>query len=114
MVERHHTLLHRDLCKPPPYLMGAHAQTIVPALWFGGHREGALARRERWVTPDDDFVDVDRVPNAAATSTTNAAAGAVSRLGRFCGQSLRTGLCTLLHTRVSRLQCHISGDAPGL
>jgi len=45
----------------PPWLPGGHAQTIWPAL----HGRRALAsqqqrfRRERWDTPDGDFVDVD-------------------------------------------------------
>ncbi len=44
----------------PWWLPGGHAQTIWPA-WHG--RSAAqplpLYRRERWATPDDDFVDVD-------------------------------------------------------
>ncbi|MEJ6004866.1 alpha/beta fold hydrolase [Paucibacter sp. AS339] len=44
----------------PRWLPGGHAQTIWPAL-FSRHRGGPelLFRRERWDTPDGDFVDVD-------------------------------------------------------
>lgn len=46
--------------RPPPWLPGGHAQTIWPAL-FGRTFVGAPPgfRRERWTTPDDDFVDAD-------------------------------------------------------
>ena len=44
----------------PHWLPGGQLQTIWPALWsrrvFGGRPE---YRRERWDTPDGDFVDVD-------------------------------------------------------
>jgi uncharacterized protein len=44
----------------PPGALGGHVQTIWPAL-FGKRFEGAAPRyrRERWSTPDGDFVDVD-------------------------------------------------------
>jgi predicted alpha/beta-fold hydrolase len=46
--------------RAPRWLPGGHAQTIWPALFS---RRGAAARpafrRERWATPDGDFVDVD-------------------------------------------------------
>lgn len=47
----------------PPWLPGGHAQTIWPALV--GRRRLATAvhfHRERWDTPDGDFVDVDFGP----------------------------------------------------
>lgn len=56
----------------PPYqapfwLPGGHLQTIGSAL-LGRH--GALPlpayRRERWTTPDQDFIDVDWLPHGAA------------------------------------------------
>lgn len=49
-------------CPVPPYvapfwLPGAHLQTIVPALFA---RLPVVAyRRERWTTPDGDFIDLD-------------------------------------------------------
>lgn len=44
----------------PWWLPGGHAQTIWPALHGrSGRLSGPLYRRERWPTPDDDFVDVD-------------------------------------------------------
>lgn len=46
----------------PWWLPGGHAQTIWPAL-YARRYEGAapLFRRERWNTPDGDFVDVDHL-----------------------------------------------------
>lgn len=49
----------RPYCAPA-WLPGAHAQTMWPLLI-----KGPLPsyRRERWTTPDDDFVDVDWMPH---------------------------------------------------
>jgi predicted alpha/beta-fold hydrolase len=47
----------------PLWLPGGHLQTIWPALY--GHRPSEplpAYRRERWRTPDDDFIDVDGLP----------------------------------------------------
>jgi hypothetical protein len=46
----------------PPWLPGAHAQTIWPLLI-----KGPLPRyrRERWETPDDDFIDLDWISGTA-------------------------------------------------
>ena len=46
--------------RAPCWLPGGHAQTIWPAL-FSTRFEGAapVYRRERWATPDADFIDVD-------------------------------------------------------
>ena len=46
--------------RAPRWLVGGHAQTIWPAL-FGKRFDGAAPsyRRERWRTPDADFIDVD-------------------------------------------------------
>ena len=44
----------------PPWLPGGHLQTIWPALWSRRFESTAPSwRRERWDTPDGDFVDVD-------------------------------------------------------
>ncbi len=44
----------------PRWLPGGHAQTIWPALFSRRHSGAApIFRRERWSTPDHDFVDVD-------------------------------------------------------
>jgi uncharacterized protein len=43
--------------RAPLWLPGGHAQTIVPAVLIAAPRVDY--RRERWVTPDSDFVDVD-------------------------------------------------------
>jgi predicted alpha/beta-fold hydrolase len=54
----------------PPWLPGGHAQTIWPAL-FARRYEGPPPqfRRERWQTPDGDFVDVEYLvdPSDAAS-----------------------------------------------
>jgi len=52
---------------PPPYrapawLPGGHAQTIYPLLIRG---LPPPYRRERWETPDGDFIDVDRIDGPA-------------------------------------------------
>jgi hypothetical protein len=46
----------------PPWLPGGHAQTIWPLL-----RKDPLPayRRERWDTPDGDFIDIDWIAGAA-------------------------------------------------
>ncbi len=47
--------------RAPWWLPGGNAQTIWPALWARRHfGPPPVWRRERWVTPDDDFIDVDR------------------------------------------------------
>lgn len=43
--------------RAPSWLPGGHAQTIVPALFVPAPR--VEYRRERWTTPDDDFIDID-------------------------------------------------------
>ena len=46
--------------RTPPWLIGGNAQTIWPAL-FSSRYEGLAPQftRERWATPDGDFIDVD-------------------------------------------------------
>ena len=43
--------------RSPSWLLGGHAQTIVPSLWLP--KAPVRYRRERWTTPDDDFIDLD-------------------------------------------------------
>ncbi|MHC2993054.1 alpha/beta hydrolase [Pontibacter sp. HJ8] len=43
--------------KPPFYLFNGHMQTIVPSLFR--QVEGVTYQRERIITPDDDFIDLD-------------------------------------------------------
>ncbi|MGQ0751208.1 MAG: hydrolase [Betaproteobacteria bacterium] len=45
--------------RAPPWLPGGHLQTIYPALLMS--RPVVPYGRERWDTPDGDFIDVDRV-----------------------------------------------------
>ena len=49
-----------DRFAAPWWLPGGNAQTIWPAL-FSRRHPGTLPtpRRERWTTPDQDFIDVD-------------------------------------------------------
>lgn len=47
--------------QPPLWLPDGHSQTIWSALYARRRRSSAQPlRRERWMTPDGDFVDVDR------------------------------------------------------
>ncbi len=44
----------------PPWLIGGNVQTIWPALFSRRfHGPAPQYRRERWTTPDGDFIDVD-------------------------------------------------------
>lgn len=47
-----------SLYKAPWWLPGGHLQTVVPALLMRGQPR-VQYRRERWDTPDGDFIDVD-------------------------------------------------------
>ena len=53
--------------RAPRWLPGGHAQTIWPAL-YGRRFDGPAPAfvRERWTTPDADFVDVDWLGKASA------------------------------------------------
>jgi predicted alpha/beta-fold hydrolase len=53
--------------RAPVWLPGAHAQTIWAAT--GAHRPDIGYRRERWSTPDGDFIDLDWVDVPVGTST---------------------------------------------
>lgn len=46
-----------DAYRAPGWLPGGHLQTIVPALF--SHTPDVRYRRERWNTPDGDFIDLD-------------------------------------------------------
>ncbi len=50
--------------KAPRWLPGGHAQTIWPAL-FSPRPARPAYRRERWDTPDGDFIDIDFLPGQA-------------------------------------------------
>ena len=53
--------------KTPAWLPGGHAQTIWPALFSRRHFGPPLAKnRERWATPDGDFIDVDMTAHTVA------------------------------------------------
>lgn len=52
------------LYRAPWWLPGGHLQTIVAALWGRQRLEKPHYRRERWTTPDGDFIDVDQLDEA--------------------------------------------------
>ncbi len=48
--------------RAPPWLPGGNLQTIWPALFSRPHlSEAPRYERERWTSPDDDFIDVDHL-----------------------------------------------------
>jgi len=49
--------------KAPPWLPSGHAQTIYPALF--APKPDVEYRRERWDTPDGDFIDLDWVEGSS-------------------------------------------------
>lgn len=49
--------------RAPRWLRGGHAQTIYPALFLRGRLP--RYRRERWDSPDGDFIDLDFLDGAA-------------------------------------------------
>ncbi len=54
----------------PRWLPGGHAQTIWPKLFGRLHHEAPpVFRRERWATPDGDFVDCDFLDGAQLPQT---------------------------------------------
>jgi predicted alpha/beta-fold hydrolase len=53
--------------RAPWWLPDGHSQTIWAALWARPGEAGRPAwRRERWDTPDGDFIDVDHLPASSA------------------------------------------------
>jgi predicted alpha/beta-fold hydrolase len=55
--------------RSPLWLPGGQAQTIWPALFSRRNDEVPLAlKRQRWTTPDGDFVDVDRLDGPSAVA----------------------------------------------
>jgi predicted alpha/beta-fold hydrolase len=48
--------------EPPSWLRGQHLQTILPSTVLGARARPY--RRERWDTPDDDFIDLDWVDSS--------------------------------------------------
>ncbi len=57
-------LLPTEAYRAPRWLRGGHAQTMYPALFLRGARP--RYRRERWDTPDGDFIDLDFVDGGSA------------------------------------------------
>jgi predicted alpha/beta-fold hydrolase len=60
-----------DAFRAPPWLPGGHAQTIWPALFARRFRGDApVFARERWTTPDGDFIDVDWLESRTRADST--------------------------------------------
>ena len=53
----------------PWWLPGGNLQTIWPALYARRFGEHPRYRRERWITPDSDFVDLDWLDGAPTLDT---------------------------------------------
>lgn len=51
--------------RAPVWLRGGHAQTVYPLLLR--HRYAPRLQRQRWETPDGDFIDTDWLPNFPQT-----------------------------------------------
>ena len=56
------------LYQPPHWLRGGHMQTIWPATF--APQPSVAYRRERWETPDGDFIDVDLLADGARSRST--------------------------------------------
>ena len=54
--------------RAPRWLPGGNLQTIWPALFSSVSPQPATYRRERWDTPDGDFIDIDFVDAADAAA----------------------------------------------
>ncbi len=62
-MKEHKTIqAHSNPFRPPWWLKAAHAQTVYSSLYVP--RPKVEYRRERWETPDGDFVDIDFVDGA--------------------------------------------------
>lgn len=59
-----------NMYRAPFWLPGAHLQTIVPAHW--APRANIAYRRERWDTPDGDFIDADWLADPRSLTDENA------------------------------------------
>jgi len=60
--------------RAPAWLPGGHVQTIYPVLFVP--RPSVAYRRERWDTPDGDFIDLDWVDQESAGSSQRSARSA--------------------------------------
>ena len=71
VMSPHNTFPHRA----PWWLPGGHLQTIWPSLFSRATvGEAPKFRRERWTTPDQDFIDVDFLVDPPDTAAADAAA----------------------------------------
>lgn len=98
--------------RSPRWLPGGNAQTIWPAL-FGRRRHGPPLqfRRERWTTPDHDFVDADWLdvaPGSPGTATTppEGASPGLGRPGARLGDDQAAPLLVMFHGLEGSTQSH--------
>ncbi len=89
--------------RSPRWLPGGNAQTIWPAL-FGRRHHGTPIefRRERWTTPDHDFVDADWLdvaPGSPGTATTppEGVSPGLGRPGARLGEDTAAPLLVMFH-----------------
>src|ERR1700744_3370355 len=66
------------LYRAPLWLPNRHAQTIVPSLF--ARRPAVSFRRERWDTPDGDFIDLDWVVPDGQSSASSLVPDAAPRI----------------------------------
>jgi len=90
--------------RSPGWLPGGNAQTIWPALFGRRHHGPPLAfRRERWATPDGDFVDADwldvTTPGSPGTATAPPAGASpgLGRPGARLGEDANAPLLVMFH-----------------
>lgn len=81
--------------RAPAWLPGAHLQTIWPAMVTP--RRPLAYRRERWETPDGDFIDVDFAPgNDGSASTAPSLAVPIATASATAAPRPTTGATPLL------------------
>jgi hypothetical protein len=66
------------LYRAPLWLPNRHVQTIVPSLF--ARRPAVSFRRERWDTPDGDFIDLDWVQHDGPQAVSSLTAGAMPHI----------------------------------
>ena len=86
--------------RAPWWLPGGQAQTIYSALWARTHEQPEPAwHRERWDTPDQDFIDVDWLSDIASPSHNNTLIPSTNPSidSRAAGAESVGVLCVLFH-----------------
>ena len=76
--------LYQGIFRPAWWANNAHVQTILPVIL---PFDMPSYTRERWDTPDDDFIDLDWV-NLESAANAGKNIHLISRLGRFKQKAL--------------------------